>query len=119
MATDKQQLYVWIIIAVFFAVIIGGCNCYVAYGTHQTLTVDVTKTERVVTGSGDTLSSKYLVFTTGETFQNRDTIWYGKWNSSDIYGQITPGRYEIDVYGFRVPLFSMYRNIVAIRRVGG
>lgn len=69
--------------------------------------------ERVVTGSGQDQQSKYLIFTDAETFENVDSWLALKFNSSDVYGSITVGATcEFRVTGFRVPLFSMYRNIL-------
>lgn len=89
------------------------------YGTADHVTFEVLKTERIVESHSDDkgshVTSKYLVFTDGETFENTDTMFYWKWNSSDLYGRLEPGRsYRAKVYGWRVPMFSWYRNIVAV-----
>lgn len=71
----------------------------------------VTKTERV----NDRDSSYYLVFTDKGTFRVADSLWVGRWNSSDLYGSIEPGhRYDIKAYGLRIPLFSSYPNIESV-----
>jgi hypothetical protein len=83
----------------------------VNYTTNQEITGKVLKTERVIDGVGK--SSKYIVFCENETFECVDTIWYLKFNSSDIYGGIKEGKtYKFTVVGFRIPLFSWYRNII-------
>ena len=81
-------------------------------------TVIITDKERVNTID----DSRYLVFaeiaSTGETivFENTDTLWRFKWNSSDIQGNLKIGeKYTVTVVGWRVPLFSWYQNIIAIR----
>jgi hypothetical protein len=96
------------------AITVGGCF---ARTTQDTVDVTVVKTERVSSGSGDTLTHKYLVFTTDETFENTDSIWYGKFNSSDLHGQLAPGRWRFHVYGYRLPVVSAYRNIVSATRI--
>jgi len=103
-----------IILCLFLLFGMGGCSAYVALGTVETVTADVTSVERVTTGSGDSISSKYLVYTSTETFKNSDTIWHAKWNSSDMHGRLKaqPGRYRFEVYGWRLPFFSSYRNII-------
>jgi hypothetical protein len=69
--------------------------------------------ERVVTGSGDQQSSKYLIFTDAETFENVDSWLALKFNSSDVYGSIVEGSTcEFTVTGWRIPLLSWYRNIL-------
>lgn len=104
---DKSVVF---FLAVFFVAMLGSKGC-IEYGTVDHVTATVSKTERV----NDRESSKYLVFTNGETFQNTDTIWHGKWNSSDIHGRLQPGKsYRLKVNGFRVPFLSWYRNVLAV-----
>ena len=107
-----------IILIVLFVLMIGSCNCYINYGTAEDITITVTEKDRIVQGSGDSISSKYLIFTNGEVFQNTDTIWYGKFDSTDIQGRIKPGKtYKVTVCGWRIPFWSMYRNIVKVQNV--
>lgn len=88
--------------------------------TKETVTFTVSDKDRIVTGSGDSVSSKYLIFTNVETFQNSDCMVLGKWNSSDVHGSIKlDTTYEAVVYGYRVPILSWYRNIVSVREIGG
>lgn len=85
------------------------------YWTADECTITVTDKERVVKGGGDSVSSKYLVFTETETFENTDCLRRFKFNSSDIHGSLKIGEtYHVKVYGWRVPLLSMYRNIVRV-----
>ena len=85
-----------------------------AHGTAATVTATVTAKDRISVGSGEDLSHMYLVFTDRETFQNSDSLWYGKFDSSDMHGRLRIGqRYTFKVYGWRIPFFSAYRNIVA------
>jgi len=95
-----------------------GLSAGCAYGTKEEVTFTINKSERVTTGSGDSLSSKYLIFTENEVFENSDTLWYMKWNSSDLYAKMVEGkRYKAEVYGFRIPFISSYRNIISLREV--
>ena len=62
--------------------------------------------------------SKYLAFTSGGVFENTDTWWFLKFNSSDIQGQLMQGgTFDISHTGFRVPFFSKYPNITNVQRV--
>lgn len=85
---------------------------------QETVTVTVTDKERIVESSGEGTSSRYLIFTetedgTVEVFENTDALWFGKFNSSDVQGQLRVDEtYRLRVYGWRVPLLSMYRNII-------
>ena len=77
--------------------------------TVDYVTATVTSKESVARGKGH----KYLIFTEGETFENTDSLAFWKFNSSDIYGRIKAGkRYRFKVRGWRVPMFSWYRNIL-------
>ncbi len=82
--------------------------------------ITVTDKERVVSGSGENTSSKYLIF--GDTpdgtpvvFENTDTFLRFKFNSSNIQGSLKEGHtYKITVVGIRVPLMSMYETILKV-----
>lgn len=91
-----------------------GISALYNYGTSDNVDFTVRDRERIVTGSGESTSSKYLIFTEeGEVFENTDSWLRLKFNSSDVYGQLEEGEdYNCDVYGWRIPFFSMYRNIV-------
>lgn len=103
---------------VFLVLAIGSCNAFVVYGTQDEVQVTVNKTERVVQGFGDSQTSKYLVFTDKETFENTDTLFYLKYNSSDVHSKLSDGKtYKLKVYGFRIPFLSMYRNIIGVQQV--
>jgi len=85
-------------------------------------TVTITDKERIVEHSGDSISSKYLVFADGENgesyvLENTDCFIRGKWNSSNIQGQLKEGNtYTVTVVGYRVPFLSMYQNIIKVEK---
>lgn len=57
----------------------------------------------------------YLVYTDEETFKNEDSFWNFKYNSSDLHGKLKQdSTYKVEVNGYRIPYFSIYRNIVDI-----
>lgn len=87
-----------------------------AYLTVDYATIEVSDKERIVTGSGETLSSKFLIYADGEVLENSDSLWHWKWSSSDIQGDLKEGQtYKVKVYGWRVPFLSWYRNIIEIK----
>jgi hypothetical protein len=61
---------------------------------------------------------RYLVFTEGEVLVNTDDsvlILWRKYNSSDVQGMLDiGGTYTVSVVGWRIPFFSMYRNILKV-----
>lgn len=88
------------------------------YSTQDSVSFKVEKTERIVDGSGENMRSRYLIFTTKETFENTDEFFVGKFNSSDLYGAIKANKtYRARVVGVRIPFFSWYRNILNIEEL--
>lgn len=62
--------------------------------------------------------STYLIYTDQGVFRNDDAGWFVKFNSSDVYGNLDKGKhYRMKVYGWRIPIFSMYPNIVRAEQV--
>lgn len=97
-----------LIFVVILAVMFGG-TIY-ANGNDHNVTITVEDKERVT--DGDT--SKYLVFTDKGTFENTDSLFEGKHNSSDVYGKLKRGKtYDCHVQGHRHPWLSMYENIIS------
>jgi hypothetical protein len=82
-------------------------NVYSTYGTQRTVEFTVKHRERT---GGD--QGKYLVYTDQGVFEDTDSIFYLKFDSSDVYNQLEEGgTYRCDVYGRRFGLFSWYPNI--------
>lgn len=100
--------YIISFIAVLFFLIF--ISYWYAHGTIQTNEFIVTAKERVV----DSENSKYLIFTSDLTFENTDSFWHLKFNSSDIYGNMLLGEcYKITYYGFRHHFMTIYPNIIS------
>ena len=118
---NTKTFFVVIIIAVILVLSIGYEAIFSFNDTEYTITV--TDKERVYEGSGDTSSSKYLVFgddNNGNSlvFENTDCFIRGKWNSSNIQGQLKEDNtYKVTVVGDRVSFFSMYQNIIKIEEI--
>jgi len=112
-STKKQAI---IVIVSIFVVVASLILCMaVVVSTKCVVVATVTDKERVTESSGGTVNSKYLIFTEKETFSNKDSIIFFKFNSSDIYGKIKKDQiYKLTVCGWRVPFFSMYRNIIEV-----
>ena len=118
---NTKTFFVVIMIAVILVLSIGYEAIFSFNDTEYTITV--TDKERIYKGSGDTSSSKYIVF--GDdgngnslVFENTDCFIRGKWNSSNIQGQLKEGNtYKVTVVGYRVSFFSMYQNIIKVEEV--
>ncbi|NET30682.1 MAG: DUF1523 family protein [Cyanothece sp. SIO1E1] len=102
------------IVGIFLAIIIL-LPLIKAYGTQENLTVYVSSKERIVESNGESTSSKYLVFTEKEVFENSDSFLLWKFNSSDLHSKLKKGStYNVKVVGWRIPFLSSYRNIIKI-----
>ncbi len=94
--------------------LLAGVNAAYVFGTADQMTITVSDKERIVeTDSDGQATSKYLIFTDKETFENTDSLLRLKFNSSDLQGSLKAGQtYRCDVYGWRIPVLSAYRNLV-------
>lgn len=94
-------------------------TCSLSFNDTQ-YTVTITDKERINNGDG----SKYLVYCEDNdgnslVFENTDCVLRWKWNSSNVQGALKVGnRYTITVVGARIPIFSLYQNIISIEDVG-
>ena len=118
---NTKTFFVAIMIAVILVLSIGYEAIFSFNDTEYTITI--TDKERIYEGRGDTSSSKYLVFGDDDNgnslvFENTDCFIRGKWNSSNIQGQLKEGNtYKVTVVGYRVSFFSMYQNIIKIEDI--
>jgi len=93
-------------------------ECAFPYLTSEEVTITVTDKERIVETHDKSISSKYLIFSDNETFENVDCLVRWKFDSSDLQGKLKRGEtYHLLVYGWRVPFLSWYRNIVRISNI--
>jgi len=99
--------------------LVAGCFFAIAIGldilvvTHtEYLSATVTDKQVVVSDN----NSKYLIFTTNEVFENCDSYFFAKFDSSDFENRIEKNKtYRFRVSGYRIPFFSMYRNIIEVK----
>lgn len=107
----------------FVALIITSIICIIIayYSSGTTIKATITDTEIFISGDGDGgINTKYLVFTDIEVFENRDELFRKKFNSSDFQNEFKSNigsTYEFTVLGWRIPFFSMYRNIVTYKKI--
>jgi hypothetical protein len=108
-----------VVIAVLIAV---GVLIAVATGyfDREMVTTTVLDKERVCDSDADgNATCQYLIFTENGTYRLTDSIFAGRFSSSDAYGRIKRcHRYEIESYGFRFGLTSTYPNITEVTDLG-
>lgn len=110
-----------VIIAVIVAIVVVPVMNFT--NGHQ-YTITITDKERVTMQSDkDNISSKYLIYGEDENgktyvFEDIDTLFRGKFNSSDVYGALKEGEtYELTVIGFRIHILNWYENIIDFKVV--
>lgn len=90
------------IFKLFIAVLIAAEAVH--YTTQEWVTVTIWDKDR---------DGHYMVHTDQESFTNSDSVLAFKFNSSDVQRQLREGQeYRLLVTGFRIPVLSMYRNIL-------
>jgi hypothetical protein len=96
----------------------------ISFSNDHAYTVTITDKERVTTqvAEGQT-DSKYLIYGEDENgktyvFEDTDTLFRWKFNSSDVFGVLKEGEtYELTVIGFRVHILNWYENIIDFKVV--
>ena len=107
------------IIAVFLVIFIIIFSVkIIEFTSTDTIDVTVTDKQSIVVRNGDDVDNKYLIFTDKEVFENIDALLKGKLNSSDVQGSLIIGKkYTLEVYGWRIPFLSSYRNITNVKEI--
>jgi hypothetical protein len=115
MISDRLFGPIGFVLIVLLALILGGTGFAVAHSTERTVTITVKSLDDQSTGNGH----QYLVFTTGDgVYKDTDSIWFGKFSSSNLFAELSPGgTYRCRTTGWRMPLFSSYRNLLSCTQV--
>lgn len=110
--------------AVFVLVIVGAIftaiSSVTASASHSSCSV--TDKDRTKNDEG---GSEMRIYTKGcngsasvKTFKVADNIFLGKFSSADTFAEIeVGGTYNFETRGYRVPLFSLFPNIVEVTEV--
>ena len=102
---STQSLLMWIV-CIFGLVT---CSIY-KFGTVETVEgIQISKTERA--------KSMAWVYTDDEVFENTDSWVHGKFDTSDIQKKAIESEGKtctLEVYGARLPILSMHRNILEL-----
>lgn len=124
----KRITIISIIISILVVIAtVGGMFLFSTANQQEYIITDVyiqTELNSESTDNGYKYSTKYLYFCTtnkGEeiVFENEDSIFFGKFNSSDILAKMkkyeqSKEPFKIKTAGFRIGFFSMYQNIIEI-----
>jgi len=100
-----------LLIVVFFVVTIG-VDLYANTHTKSVTFTVRDKTTKTDCNNGS-CSSKYLIYTNKGVYQDTDSVWFFKFRSSDLYGNLQRGhRYTCKTAGYRIGLTSSYPNLI-------
>lgn len=112
---QRQSAFYAIVAFIVVCLVIGGCAaCYHLEYQKSTQTATLCSKERVATKNG----GEYRVYGPDGTFVVKDShnpFIGGEWrtNSADVYGRLSvPGRYKLELAGWRSGLFSNFKNIL-------
>jgi hypothetical protein len=130
-----MKIKITMIIMLILLVVIALPTVTIYRSSSDTIDIIVTGKERITTGSGKHIDSKFMVYTVGEpevvdidgvltvqnseeAFEVTDSWSFLKFNSTDVYMKLKKtGTYKVRVAGWRVNFLSWYRNIIEIEEV--
>jgi len=99
------------LIGVLILIFVGYGIAY--YNSVERILITVKDKEQIVSGYGKDMSSKFIIYSENEVFENTDEIIFSKFNSADFQNNIEIGKtYQVKVIGWRIPILSSYRNII-------
>lgn len=111
MRKHKHEIMGWAILAIVMLAIglLFSTPAIIHFSTQESVEFTVKRQE--VFYKDD--SAKYLIFTDVEVFENTDSLFAWKFDSSDLQSQLEAGkRCKAIVTGVRIPFLSSYRNIL-------
>lgn len=101
----KRKIFLLILLIVLVPCLCTGCQDYM---NERQVTCTV-QDKWVKRSNGD---DKYLVQCDDDVYKITDLLWYGKFDSSDIYARLKKNhKYKLTVTGYRWRYFSEYPNI--------
>ena len=106
------------VILILIAIIYTGSNLATQGSVHGVVVDKAVKVE----SNGKASDSKYLVFVETDggdtvTLEVTDGLAVGRFNSSDVYGNIKRGEtYTFKTIGMRIPIISQYPNVKTVSK---
>lgn len=112
----KHTIAVTGLVMAAVAVAGGIVSGFAYYNSRAEQTCTISTKDRVTGLDGE---SNMRVYTTDcGTFTVKDNALFLLYNSADLYGSLQEGEtYQLDTAGWRVPVFSMFPDILAAERV--
>jgi hypothetical protein len=121
MNDSKPGCSVYFVLIIFLLIISGCSSLIMQKGNVET--IEGTVTDEYVMRYNDSDYFHIVIETDdGEShiLQNKDAMWWGKWDSADVQQEIVEGgRYRLTVAGWRVRFMSWFPNVVEYERLDG
>lgn len=115
------RLFAYLVILAIIVAIPVGFYRQARYNSIRQVTLTVnTLPDRSVqyNANGDKNTYANLVYTDKGTFQNSDSWFPSKHNSSDLYGKLyEKGTFECEIVGWRWPVFNVYPDLIKCEAV--
>ena len=112
--TGNRVLLLPVVAVALLALLLSGPALWYTHGTLETRTETIQHKERVCSG-GQNGDCTWIVFTDLGEYQNSDSLFHFKFNSTTLHRELPLGEeVTFTTYGWRVPFLSTYPNIVRI-----
>lgn len=100
------------VVAILFVMLVVGSGIGIASALHREDAYGCRVIGKEAVASGD--SNNYRVYTENcDTLEVDDSLFAGRWNSSNVYSKIEPGQtYDFHLQGYRIPILSKFKNIL-------
>ena len=113
----KHKKFAFALFAFMFLVI--ALSIIISYASVAQ--IDVVIKEKWIKASGSDSQKYFFSVSDGngalEVLENTDSIYFLKFNSSDVYANLQPGdRINARVFGWRIPFMSWYRDIISYEK---
>lgn len=108
----RKGTIIFIIYVAIILAFIGGTVylCTIEYQNKEV--IEITVKDKYLKRAGETGDMYLVASEEGDTYKITDLFWIGKFNSTDLYNQLTIGEtYRVTVTGVRIQFFSWYKNI--------
>lgn len=114
-SSEDATIQLILLAALFSLFGVGWLASFPLYNSSiDTVTTTLNSKERVCHSD----KCKYMLYTDAEVLENTDSLRYGKWDSSDLYGDLEAGKtYQFKVVGWRMPVLSWHRNVLEVTDV--
>lgn len=107
----REGTIILIITAIILA-FIGGIIYLSTIDYQNEEIIEITVKDKYVKRAGESGDTYLVASEEGDTYKITDLFWIGKFNSTDLYNQLTIGKtYRVTVTGVRHQFFSWYKNI--------